>query len=173
MDISLTKQFLLSCHTAKAICESMPKLPAGLTPRNIRVIDTIHYLQKQQEIVNVSDVSRLMDSTAPSITRLLHGLAAKGYVTKVRQEDDHRAFSLRLTPKGEKIYQYYVYDFHHWLNDRLSDISPEDMETTIRTIQRVAEEIQPIKSLFPDKSAPAGYAEHTKQVSGVSSKKES
>lgn len=151
MDLSLTKQFLLSCHTAKFICESMPKLPAGLTPRNIRIIDTIHQLQEQQDTVRISDVSRLMGSTAPSITRLLHGLADNGYITKVRQQDDHRAFSLRLTAKGEKIYQYYVYDFHHWLNDRLADLPPDDMETTIRTIQRVAEEIQPLKALFTDK----------------------
>ncbi len=163
MDIFLTKQFLLSCHAAKAICESMPKLPAGLTPRNIRIIDTIHQLQEQQNTVNISDVSRLMNSTAPSITRLLHGLAANGYVTKVRQENDHRAFSLRLTPKGEEIYQYYVYDFHHWLNDRLSDVSPADIETTIRTIQRVAEEIPSIKTLFTDKFKPAYEAAFKKE----------
>ncbi len=150
MDIQLTKRFLLACHTARHICESMPELPQGLTPRLVRIIDVIHQLQSQQDIVRVGDVSHLMNGTAPSITRSLKELTALGYVKKIRQASDRRVFSVQLTPSGNSIYKHYVYDFHHWLNG----LSSEDMNTAIRVIDRVAAEIQPVKSIFAKQPGP-------------------
>lgn len=151
MDIELTKQFLLACHTAKHICESMPELPPGLKPRHIRIIDTIHQLEHTQDVVRISDVSHLMNSTTPSITKLIRELVDLGYVEKIQQTSDRRVFAVQLTASGENIYQHFVYEFHHWLNDRLSDLSPNDMATTIRIIKRIAEEIRPIKQIFSTK----------------------
>lgn len=47
MDISSVKQLLESCHNAKRITELMPKLPAGMTPRHIHVIDAICEIEKK------------------------------------------------------------------------------------------------------------------------------
>lgn len=171
MDIQLTKRFLLACHTARHICESMPELPQGLTPRLVRIIDVIHQLQSQQDIVRVGDVSHLMNGTAPSITRSLNELTALGYVKKIRQASDRRVFSVQLTPSGNSIYKHYVYDFHHWLNERLNGLSSEDMNTAIRVIDRVAAEIQPVKSIFTDFAEQPGPKDASSTTS--SKKKES
>lgn len=153
MDINTTKRFLLACHTARHICESMPKLPPGISPRHIRTIDAIHQLEEQQNIVRVGDVSRLMNSTAPSITKLIHDLVRLGYVKKQQLPDDHRVYSLQLTGTGQDIYHHFVHDFHHWLNDQLSDLNEEDVQTAIRVITRVREAIRPVKERFPETSA--------------------
>lgn len=149
MDIQITKRFLLACHTAKHICESMPELPPGVTPRHIRIIDTIHQLQDRQDIVRIGDISHLMGCTTPSITKLTHELVTLGYVQKMQQAADRRVFAVQLTEAGEAVYRHFVYRFHHWLNDRLASLTPDDMETAIRVIDRVAAEIRPVKQIFP------------------------
>lgn len=71
---------------------------------------------------------------------------------------------MQLTPSGNSIYKHYVYDFHHWLNG----LSSEDMNTAIRVIDRVAAEIQPVKSIFTDFAEQPG----PKDASSTTSSKE-
>ena len=47
MEINDVKFFLDSCHAAKRITELMPKLPKGLTPRHIHVIDAIWQISQE------------------------------------------------------------------------------------------------------------------------------
>ena len=47
MEIKDVKLFLDSCHAAKRIVELMPKLPKGLTPRHIHVIEAIWQISQE------------------------------------------------------------------------------------------------------------------------------
>ena len=46
MDITAVKNFLGACHEAKRITELMPKLPKGMTPRHIQILDSIRQLER-------------------------------------------------------------------------------------------------------------------------------
>ena len=48
MELTLTKRFLLACQEAKTIVERQPRLPQGMRPGHVRVLDTLHQLSLQQ-----------------------------------------------------------------------------------------------------------------------------
>jgi DNA-binding MarR family transcriptional regulator len=150
MNIEITKKFLLACHEAKRITERMPKLPKKMKPRHIHVLETIHFLQQNQAEVRISDVGKHLDVTNPSVTKLVNELLALGLVKKEQHPDDKRIFILKLQTEGEKIYQLYGFKFHHWLNDRLTDLNPSDIETAIQIIHRFASELEYVKTDFKE-----------------------
>ena len=148
MELALTKRFLLACQEAKTIVERQPRLPQGMRPGHVRVLDTIHQLSLQQEQVRAGDVGRTMGITRPSITRLTHELVEMGCVEQKQLEEDRRVFLVELTAKGEKIYDYYVRQFHQWFNEQLAQVSPSDLEAAIRMIHQAASVMEQVPEQF-------------------------
>ena len=137
MDIELTRQFLDSCHEARRICELLPNLPPHIKPRHIRIIKAVHDLREEKKAVRVSDVSTAMQGTMPSITKLVNELCDLGVMNKRQSKNDKRVFTLKLTAKGERYYDIYVRHFHTWLTEQMQSIPDEDVEATVRTIEKV------------------------------------
>ncbi len=55
--------------------------------------------------IRVSEISKLLHVTSPTITQLLKGLEANGLVERRNDPHDRRAVSILLTEKGEAITQ--------------------------------------------------------------------
>ena len=139
MDISIIKNFLDACHEAKRVTELMPKLPKGMSPRHIHVLDAIWQLERAGKDVKVSDVSEFLNVTRPSITKLINELEREQAVEKEQDQSDRRVIHLRLTKLGEKYYKFYVEKYQTWLAERIqeSGISPQELRVTADTIARV------------------------------------
>jgi DNA-binding MarR family transcriptional regulator len=156
MDAVLVGQFLLACDTARQMRSKMPKLPKGILPRQVHIIEAIHVLKEHQDTVRVGDVAHFMHGTAPSITKLLADLCARGYVEKQQQPDDHRIFTVRLTESGEKFYDFYCHQMYHWLADRMQDLDSTKVEIAIDVIRRFAREIGATAKEFPKEASQNG-----------------
>ena len=63
----------------------------------------------------------------------------KGYLTKQISEEDGRVTYLSLTDAGQRLSQEYDTEYFGALSKDLKDISEEDAECTIRTIQKFYE----------------------------------
>ena len=50
MEIEAVQELMAACHEAKRITELLPKLPKGMTPRHIGVIDAIHGLSREGDV---------------------------------------------------------------------------------------------------------------------------
>lgn len=142
------KRFIDACGVARRIVETMPELPKGIKPRHIHVIDAIVLTRQKKEKVLVSDVSRHLNVTMPSVTRLVSELEEKGVLEKSPDPEDGRNVLLKLTSLGEKYYQHYVREYYQELGRRLEGISCEELLTTVRTIQSVYQSIRKEK-VFP------------------------
>lgn len=129
------KRFIDACGIARRIMETMPELPKGIKPRHIHVIDAVILTRQKKEKVQVSDISRHLNVTMPSITRLVSELERAGALEKTADEEDGRNVLLRLTPLGEEYYRRYVREYYQKLGQRFESISPEELRTTVRTIQ--------------------------------------
>lgn len=134
MDIEYIKMFLDICHDAKKITELMPKLPAGMKPRHIHVIDTIFMLSNKKEYVKISDISEALKVTKPSITKLINELEIRKVLTKTSQLHDNRIITLSLTPLGKKYHEIYVDKYQKYLAELFIDIEEDDMRVTVETI---------------------------------------
>lgn len=130
------KAFIDACKTAKRIIETMPQLPKGLKPRHIHVIDIIQQANDQAGRAQVSDVSRQLQVTMPSVTRLVGELEQLGVVAKRSDPDDGRSVLLSLTELGQRYYQTYVTEYYADLARRLAPITPEDLAQAAEIIQQ-------------------------------------
>lgn len=139
MNTDLIKKFLDACQEAKKVTELMPKLPKGMKPRHIHVIDMIYILSQKKAYVKVSDISEALKVTRPSITKLVNELENDNVVVKNSEYSDNRITTLTLTPLGKRYYESYVAEYHNWLTELFTDIDEEDILVTVETINKAYE----------------------------------
>ena len=82
------KQFLDACFDAKRLIEKLPDLPDGMKPRQVHVLDAVNEIQKKQGFCRVSDISSYMNTTLPSITKLVQELEERNLLVKQADEKD-------------------------------------------------------------------------------------
>ena len=80
--------------------------------KNISVND-MHIIEAigTGEPKNMSTVAKLMSVTVGTLTIAINNLVKKGYVSRVRSEQDRRVVLIFLTEKGKRAYQHHR-EFH-------------------------------------------------------------
>ena len=80
--------------------------------KNISVND-MHIIEAigMGEPKNMSTVAKLMSVTVGTLTIAINNLVKKGYVSRVRSEEDRRVVLIFLTEKGKRAYQHHR-EFH-------------------------------------------------------------
>jgi len=137
MTSELVSQLLDACFYGKQITEWTPTLPTNMKPRHIHVIDAIDTLSRQRS-VRISDVSRALRVTTPSVTKLINELVDLGTVEKRASEEDCRVTILTLTPLGEKYAEHYIRQYHSQLAKLLETLDEKDCQITIQTLKTMA-----------------------------------
>lgn len=130
------KEMLDACYQAKRIREMLPPLPEGVMPSYIQYMDMIQRMEKQGIQVKISDISDVMKLPRPGVTRTVKEMEKKGYLRKIASPDDGRVTYISITEEGWKL--FHKYDEHYFgeLALDLSDISEEDADCMIRTIEK-------------------------------------
>ena len=130
------KRMLDACYQAKRIRELLPPLPQGVMPSYIQYMDTIQKLEKQGIQVKVSDISDVMNLPRPGVTRTVKEMEAKGYLHKFASKEDGRVTYITVTKKGSELSQKYDEQYFKSLLPYMEEISDEDAECMIRTIEK-------------------------------------
>ncbi|MBC8569340.1 MarR family winged helix-turn-helix transcriptional regulator [Zongyangia hominis] len=60
---------------------------------------------EHQEGIKTSDIGRLLGVTPPSITPVINSLEEQGYVTRLYSKLDRRVVRVKLTDRGEAVYE--------------------------------------------------------------------
>ena len=137
MDIQTIKALLDACYQAKRVRDLLPALPEGVTASYIHYLDIIESLEQQGGRVKVSDISDALNLPRPGVTRTVKEMEAKGYLRKHTSSEDGRITYLSITAAGRQLSQRYNTLYFHRLAPFLDDISREDADCTIQTIQRL------------------------------------
>ena len=130
------KRMLDACYQAKRIREMLPPLPEGVMPSYIQYLDAIQKLEKKDIHVKVSDISDVMNLPRPGVTRTVKEMEKKGYLSKIASPDDGRVTYISITEEGWKLFCKYDEKYFGELSADLSDISEEDADCMIRTIEK-------------------------------------
>jgi len=130
------KRMLDACYQAKRIRELLPPLPQGVMPSYIQYMDTIQKLEKQGVQVKISDISDAMELPRPGVTRTVKEMEEKGYLKKMASEADGRVTYIAVTRKGTNLSQKYDEQYFKSLLPYMEEISDEDAECMIRTIEK-------------------------------------
>ena len=136
MDNRMIKRMLDACYQAKRIREMLPPLPEGVMPSYIQYLDAIQKLEKKDIRVKVSDISDVMNLPRPGVTRTGKEMEKKGYLSKIASPDDGRVTYISITEEGWKLFCKYDEKYFGELSADLSDISEEDADCMIRTIEK-------------------------------------
>jgi DNA-binding MarR family transcriptional regulator len=77
----------------------------GLKPSEIRVLIAIRTGKKRtaKNSLTVSEVSKLLRVTSPTITQMVNSLLSQGLVVRTSDSQDRRISGIQLTEKGEQL----------------------------------------------------------------------
>ena len=129
------KRMFDACYQAKRIREMLPPLPPGVMPSYIQYLDVIRKLEGQGTGVKVSDISDALNLPRPGVTRTVKEMGKKGYICKISSPDDGRVTYISATEEGEELSKKYDEYYFNDLRAALSDITEEEAEGMIRTIE--------------------------------------
>ena len=123
MKVEQVSILLGACYEAKRIVELMPKLPKGMKPSHIHIVDIIGQLQQAHGLVRISDIGTALHITKPSITKLVNELVELKAVEKVQSKEDKRVFTVSITDLGKTYHKKYLEEYHREIAKRLAGIS--------------------------------------------------
>ena len=89
-----------------------------------------------EEPKSMSRIAGELHVTVGTLTTNMNSLEKKGYLSKIASPDDGRVTYISITEEGRKL--FHKYDEHYFgeLSRDLSDISEEDADCMIRTIEK-------------------------------------
>ena len=87
--------------------------------------------------VKISDISDTLHLPRPGVTRTVKEMEDKGFLKKTTSDADGRITYLSITEAGKKLSQTYNDRFFSQLAPLLTDISQEEANCTIRTIEKL------------------------------------
>jgi DNA-binding MarR family transcriptional regulator len=90
----------------------------------------------QVEWLNMSDLSAAVGVDNAYATRAVEKLSALGYVKKVPDEKDRRAYRISLTPSGRKIAGRVTRTMQRWVGIIIAGVSLKDIITVNRVFDR-------------------------------------
>ena len=137
MDISMIKALLDACYQAKRVRELLPALPNGVSSSHIQYLDIIEQLENRGMKVKISDISDTLHLPRPGVTRTVKEMEDKGFLKKTTSDADGRITYLSITEAGKKLSQTYNDRFFSQLAPLLTDISQEEANCSIRTIEKL------------------------------------
>ena len=136
MTSEIIKRMFDACYQAKRTREMLPPLPEGVRSSFIQYLDTIQSLEGQGVQVKVSDISDAMELPRPGVTRTVKEMEEKGDLKKMASEADGRVTYIAVTRKGTNLSQKYDEQYFKSLLPYMEEISDEDAECMIRTIEK-------------------------------------
>jgi DNA-binding MarR family transcriptional regulator len=86
----------------------------------------------QVEWLNLSDLSTAVGVDNAYATRAVNKLSALGYVNKVQDEQDRRAYRISLTASGRQIAERVTETMQQWVEIITAGVSLEDIITVNR-----------------------------------------
>ena len=129
------EKLLDGCFYAKKLTENLPPLPQGVRQRPNFVLQEIYRITGRQGFCRVSDIAHKLNTSMPSITRMVGELERDGYLRKKVDPKDKRVVLVELLEPGQAFVRR-GRAFHKEWGRNIDDITEEDVETVIRTLER-------------------------------------
>ncbi len=109
--------------------------PLGLTSARWKILGA---LARSGEPLTVSQIARNMGQSRQAVQSLINVMYESGLVEFLENPNHKRAKLIALSAKGNDIYDQMDAILIPWANQRASQISLEDMETTLATLKKIS-----------------------------------
>lgn len=101
--------------------------------------DLMAQLERAPEGLKMNELSRRMMVTGGNVTGITDQLAQEGLVDRVDVEGDRRAYRVRLTARGRKLFNEMARQHEEWIVQAFASLSDKDLATLYRLLGKVKE----------------------------------
>src|SRR3954466_10872487 len=99
--------------------------------------DLMSQLERAPDGLKMNELSRRMMVTGGNVTGITDQLASEGLVDRLDVEGDRRAYRVRLTPKGRKVFHDMAHQHERWILEALSPLSEKEIATLHKLLGKV------------------------------------
>jgi DNA-binding MarR family transcriptional regulator len=99
--------------------------------------DLMAQLERAPDGLKMNELSRRMMVTGGNVTGITDQLVAEGLVDRVDVQGDRRAYRVRLTPKGHRLFHDMAREHEGWIVDAFAGLSERDVATLHRLLGKV------------------------------------
>lgn len=99
--------------------------------------DLMAQLERAPEGLKMSELSRRMMVTGGNVTGITDQLVAEGLVDRVDVEGDRRAYRVRLTAKGRKLFHDMAHQHERWIIEAFAALSDKEVATLHKLLGKV------------------------------------
>src|SRR5437588_4266527 len=125
-NINPTTQKLLRAFMQFRRAEWHQRSIAGYKPSEIKVLFCIKKgMGSSTPEIKVSEISKRLHVTSPTVTQLIKGLEASGLIERNIDPEDRRSVGIKLTEKGEMITQQAAAAFEESVNGLIEYLGEE------------------------------------------------
>lgn len=104
-----------------------------ISNNDMHIIEAIGIREKK----NMSMVAKSMSVTVGTLTIAINSLVKKGYVERVRGEEDRRVVFISLTPKGEKAYRHHEEFHRQMIAATIEGLSEEETKVLVKALSNL------------------------------------
>jgi DNA-binding MarR family transcriptional regulator len=104
--------------------------------------DLMAQLERSPEGLKMNELSRRMMVTGGNVTGITDQLVAEGLVDRVAVEGDRRAYRVRLTPKGRKVFQAMAQEHEDWIVQAFSCLADKEIAILHKLLGKVKQHAQ-------------------------------
>ena len=90
------------------------------------------------EAKSMSAVAKLLSVTVGTLTIAINNLVKKGYVNRVRSEEDRRVVLISLLKKGEKAYDHHEKFHDEMAQATLKGLNEDQVEVLVQALQNLS-----------------------------------
>ncbi|MCW5651703.1 MAG: MarR family transcriptional regulator [Ramlibacter sp.] len=110
--------------------------------------DLMSQLERAPDGLKMNELSRRMMVTGGNVTGITDQLVAEGLVERVDVAGDRRAYRVRLTAKGRRLFHEMAHEHEQWIVSALQALSEREVTTLYKLLGKVKEH-----ALAPTESA--------------------
>lgn len=92
-----------------------------------------------------TEVAKELQITVGTLTTAINRLVKKGYVERLRSEDDRRVVKLSLTKQGKLLFRVHQYFHGQMIKNVLKDMSPEEEAILLKALKNLHDFLQEYK----------------------------
>jgi DNA-binding MarR family transcriptional regulator len=99
--------------------------------------DLMAQLERAPEGLKMNELSRRMMVTGGNVTGITDQLAAEGLVDRVDVAGDRRAYRVRLTAKGRKLFHEMAHQHERWIVGAFAGLTDKEIGTLHKLLGKV------------------------------------
>ena len=99
--------------------------------------DLMAQLERNPEGLKMNELSRRMMVTGGNVTGVTDQLAAEGLVERMEVDGDRRAYLVRLTTHGRKVFDEMAGQHEGWIVAAFKSLSPRELEALHKLLGKV------------------------------------